>query len=724
VSNTLDCAFTQEDRKIFLAQSKKIRQSLKQGNLDFQLERSAFSEESHELLTEINELLLAQSQSHAEQLLALKGEAEAIRKSQAVISFDLQGTILDANQNFLDVMGYTLSEIQGQPHSIFVNERDKNSPEYRHFWEALKRGEYQAAEYKRIGKNGREIWIQATYNPILNAAGQPFKIVKFATDITAQKLRNADFEGQMKAISNAQAVIEFDLTGNILKANDNFLKAVGYSWPEIQGRHHSMFVDEIEKNSPDYQQFWSDLARGRFKNGEFKRVGKGGRELLLEASYNPIFDLNGKPFKVVKYALDITRQKTAETAIKNLVDGIVAGELDNRLDEASLTGFLANIGGGLNRMLAEIAKPVADITHVVRALGEGDLRIETRVEYKGDFLPIKQALDQALDGLNKVLNQARMTSAQVSQAAEQLRITSQQVAASAQEQSSSIEQSTASLTETASMIEANTENADIARQLSTEAADAASTGQDKMNTMIKAMAEISRSSEDIAKIIKVIDEIAFQTNLLALNAAVEAARAGKYGKGFAVVAQEVRNLAERSATAAKETAELIGGTSAKIKDGVQIANSTAQSLEQIVHNVVKVKDLIAEIAAASDEQNKGIQEISKAMSHINGVTQGSSQKSIEMSSAAEELNHQTGLLNEAIAQFKLREKRQEQIQNLQLPPGLNAEMLYQLMQMLQHNQPIAGAGATATLPTAPVYSGPDPRQLLPLDQDERGYSGF
>jgi PAS domain S-box-containing protein len=239
------------------------------------------------------------------------GQVAAIRKSQAVIEFSMDGTVLDANDNFLKALGYRLEEIQGQHHSMFVEPAYKLSSEYREFWAALNRGEYQAAEYKRIGKGGKEVWIQASYNPILDPDGKPFKVVKFATDMTEQKLRNADYIGQIAAISKSQAVVEFKMDGTVLTANDNFLKALGYTLDEIKGRHHSMFVDEAFRQSYEYKEFWAALNRGEYQAAEYKRLGKGGKEVWIQASYNPIMDLNGKPFKVVKYADQGGRRRQA-----------------------------------------------------------------------------------------------------------------------------------------------------------------------------------------------------------------------------------------------------------------------------------------------------------------------------------------------------------------------------------------------------------------------------
>jgi methyl-accepting chemotaxis protein len=233
---------------------------------------------------------------------------EALDRSQAVIEFDLDGTIVTANQNFLTALGYTLAEIRGRHHSMFVDPRERESVEYRRFWEELRAGKFQRAEYRRIAKGGREIWIQATYNPLLDRSGKPYKVVKFATDVTVEKLQAAENRSQIEAIGRAQAVISFDLDGKILDANQNFLAALGYSLAEITGRHHSMFVEPAFRESAEYRRFWDDLRAGRFQQAEYKRLGKGGREVWIQASYNPVFDVSGKVVKVVKFATDITAQ--------------------------------------------------------------------------------------------------------------------------------------------------------------------------------------------------------------------------------------------------------------------------------------------------------------------------------------------------------------------------------------------------------------------------------
>lgn len=268
------------------------------------------------------------------------GKLAAINRTQAVIEFELDGTIVTANENFLGALGYSLADIRGQHHRMFVAPDERDGSAYREFWSRLTRGEYQSGEYKRIGNGGREVWILASYNPILDDQGKPIKVVKFATDITEQRLKAADFAGQISAIGKSEAVIEFNMDGTVITANENFLNALGYSLHEIQGRHHSIFVAPADSGSEDYRAFWKSLRDGCYQAGEYLRLGKGGREVWIQASYNPILDLNGKAFKVVKYASDVTAQVIARRKsehVRGMMESVAAGaeELNASVQEIS-----------------------------------------------------------------------------------------------------------------------------------------------------------------------------------------------------------------------------------------------------------------------------------------------------------------------------------------------------------------------------------------------------
>jgi methyl-accepting chemotaxis protein len=238
------------------------------------------------------------------------GQVSAIERSQAVVEFNLDGTIISANKNFLSAMGYALGEVQGKHDGLFVEPLERAGAAYREFWAKLNRGEPQSADYKRISKSGKEVWFQATFNPIADDSGRPFKVVTFATDVTKQKLRLADLEGQIAAIGKAQAVVEFGMDGTVMTANDNYLKTLGYALArEVQGKHHSMFVEAGERSSAAYREFWAKLNRGESQSAEYKHIAKDGKVVWVQACYSPVLDSKGKPTKVIELATDITAQK-------------------------------------------------------------------------------------------------------------------------------------------------------------------------------------------------------------------------------------------------------------------------------------------------------------------------------------------------------------------------------------------------------------------------------
>ncbi len=298
-----------------------------------------------------------------------KGLLDAINESQAVIEFSMDGVVEDANANFLTLLGYSLADIKGQPHSALVDPAYALSPEYRAFWDKLRRGQYDAGVYKRIGKGGRECWIQASYNPVFDSSGKPFKVVKFATDITAERLKTADDEGQIAAINKAQAVIEFDLDGVVRSANQNFLDVMGYTLAEVRGQNHSMFVDAAYRQSTEYRAFWEKLGRGEYDAGQYKRIGKGGRECWIQASYNPIFDLNGKPFKVVKYATDITAQRQVAERVKHIA-GIVASASTEMQATAETMASAASEATRQSASVAQAAQAASMNVQTVASAGE------------------------------------------------------------------------------------------------------------------------------------------------------------------------------------------------------------------------------------------------------------------------------------------------------------------------------------------------------------------
>ncbi|MFC0241275.1 methyl-accepting chemotaxis protein [Rhodopseudomonas telluris] len=411
------------------------------------------------------------------------GQVAAANRSQAVIEFNMDGTVRTANENFLKTIGYSLDEIQGKHHSLFVEPAMRDSPAYREFWAALNRGEYQAAEYKRIGKGGREIWLQASYNPIFDDKGKPAKVVKFATDITDQKLKNADMAGQIEAIRKSQAVIEFDMDGHVLMANDNFLHTFGYTMAEIRNKHHSMFVDPAERDGSSYRNFWAALNRGEYQAAEYKRIAKGGREVYIQASYNPILDLNGRPFKVVKFATDVTKQVLA------------------RIGNEQVRGMMETVAAGA------------------------------------------EELNTSVREISETMTKSRQTA------------------------SGAVER---------------VANADAQAQ------------------------RLNSAAQSMSGIVELINNITGQINLLALNATIESARAGEAGRGFAVVAAEVKNLANQ----AKQATDKIGEEISSLNI---ISGDVAGALNAIKQAINEVSEYVTSTAAAVEEQSTVTSEMSSSM---------------------------------------------------------------------------------------------------------------
>ncbi len=321
-------------------------------------------------------------------------QIEAIGRSQAVIEFNMDGTIIVANKNFLDAMGYQLHEIQGKHHRIFVDSDYAQSKDYKDFWKKLNEGKTFYSDYCRYKKNGEEIWIRASYNTLLDGNKKPFKVVKYATDITEQKMMNADYEGQIDAIAKSQAVIHFELDGTIITANKNFLSVMGYRLDEIQGKHHSMFADPQYARSKDYQEFWYKLNNGEYQTAEYKRFGKGGKEIWISASYNPIMDMHGNPFKVVKYATDITAQTKAKIQSQKLTHSLQ--------DESS------SVAAAIEQMTASIEEISHNMTTSNAAINDITLKARRSDDLMVSLKSTAKSMEVVVDFIRDIAEQVNL----------------------------------------------------------------------------------------------------------------------------------------------------------------------------------------------------------------------------------------------------------------------------------------------------------------------------
>ncbi len=462
-----------------------------------------------------------------------------------------------------------------------------------------------------------------------------------------------DYQGQIEAISKSQAVIEFNMDGTIINANENFLSTVGYSLDEIKGKHHSIFAEADYASSREYTLFWEKLNRGEYDSGEYRRIGKGGKEVWIQASYNPIMDLNGKPFKVVKYATDITSQKDALNQIAKLIEAAKHGDLGQRIDADKYSGFVKHLVDDINSMMEAIAVPLRETSRVIQKLAEGDLRDHVDGEFEGEFADLSGAVNTCLGNLSRMVKQIQESSNATSLSSAEISKGNEDLSQRTEQQAASLEETASAMEEITSTVKQNADNANEANQLGANARSEAEKGGAIVDDAVTAMSEINDSSRKIIDIISVIDEIAFQTNLLALNAAVEAARAGEQGRGFAVVASEVRNLAQRSAAAAKEIKGLIHDSVEKVEEGSRLVDNSGETLTGIVTAVQKVSDIIGDISAASREQAAGIEQINKAIAQMDHATQQNAALVEEVSAASESMNEESRSLTQLITFFKV-----------------------------------------------------------------------
>ena len=538
----------------------------------------------------------------------------AICRSQAVIEFDLDGRILTANANFLDLMGYSLHEVVGQHHRIFVDPEERAGAAYADFWRRLRAGEFFVAEFARINKDGQRIWIQGSYNPLLDVDGTPVKIMKFATDITASKLKSADHNGQIEAIGLTQAVITFQMDGTILSANPLFCEAVGYSEGEIVGKHHSMFVLPEERGGDAYAKFWQALNHGECQAGEFCRVGRTGQRIWLQASYTPIMDDRGLPFKVVKYATNITtavQQRQKFNLLSLVADGtdnsVVITDHNKRIIYANsgferLTGYRAAdvIGKSPGQFLQGRGTDPVTVARVREKLAAGEPFYDEILNYtkSGEPYWISLSINPVRDSHGRIEKfisvQANVTETKAAALYSDSKLDA--IGASAAMVEWDVEGQCKSLNPflanrptrplstilNVNQVERVKRNEFVRAEVAwpdskgselwldaTFSALVDLEGHVERILMVgiditprrRAVQETSSAMQDMldnvtATVVK-IDQIASMTNLLAFNAAVEAGRAAAAGGGFKVVAEEVRKLAMQAGNAAAEINVLI-----------------------------------------------------------------------------------------------------------------------------------------------------------------------
>jgi len=731
----------------------------------------------------------APSKSTKNMLMDLQGQVAAIGKSQAVIEFNLDGTIITANENFCKTLGYTLDEIKGKHHSMFAEPSYAACGEYRAFWEKLNRGEFDSGQYKRIGKGGKEVWIQASYNPIMDLNGKPFKVVKYATDITEQKQRATFTLRALGALDVAATnVMVADADYNVVYANQSLktmlaevesdvrkqlpqftaekvvgtnidvfhknpshqrgmlenLKSTHKTNLEIGARKFFLIVNPILsergerlgtvvewqdqtamlassereqklasenlriKNALDkcttnvmianadceiaymnesvgemLQRNESDLRKSLPQFDARKLIGQSidlfhknpahQRNMLanLKSTYkteikvgnlyfglvaNPIIDEKGTRVGTVVEWKDRTAEVAVEQDVANLVKAAVDGDFTKRFDMNGKEGFFKVLGEGINQLMETSSVGLNEVVRVLGALAKGDLTEKITNEYKGTFGQLKDDSNQTVAQLTSIVTQIKEATDSITTASKEIAQGNTDLSQRTEEQASSLEETASSMEELTSTVKQNAENAKQANQLAASASEVAVKGGSVVGQVVQTMGSINEASKKIVDIISVIDGIAFQTNILALNAAVEAARAGEQGRGFAVVASEVRNLAQRSAAAAKEIKQLIGDSVEKVDSGTKLVDQAGKTMEEIVGSIKRVTDIMAEITAASQEQSAGIEQVNQAITQMDEVTQQNAALVEQAAAAAESMQEQAENLSQAVASFRLEQQ--------------------------------------------------------------------
>ena len=718
----------------------------------------------------------------------LVDKMEAINRTQAIIEFDLNGYVISANENFLNAMGYSSPEVVGRHHKMFVDEDYSNGDEYRNFWGRLNNGETMTAEFKRFGRGNKVVWIQASYMPMIGTDGKPYAVVKVATDITARKLqdqineKNANYASALKTCQSNVMIVDNDLNivylnkavEKMLKDNEIELKNVIYDFRadsllgfNVQDFHgeikqkREMFVSSSEPFTTTFKigpltfsviasswmdsqgnrlgslLEWNDLTKQlqkseeeRVKNDENARVRQaldsvGANVMIADINHNIIylneavtsmmsdaesdirtelpnfsasnllgknidvfhknpahqrqmlqgitsqFDgkavVGGRTFTVVANPIlvdgerlgtvvewaDRTAELKLEFEIDKMVESAAAGDFSNKIDLEGKAGFLGTLGKGLNSLTGTVEVALNDVNRMLGAMARGDLSERITRDYQGAFGRLKEDANATADKLTEIIGNIRTSSGSILSAANEISAGNADLSQRTEEQASALEETASSMEEMTSTVKQSAENAQMANELSSEASVKASEGGEVVLRAVNAMEAINDSSKKISDIISVIDEIAFQTNLLALNAAVEAARAGEQGRGFAVVAGEVRNLAQRSAGAAKEIKGLISDSTTKVQDGRELVNASGETLKDIVSSIEKVSDMMRDISGSAIEQTSGIEQVNTAISQMDEMTQQNAALVEQATAASAALADQANQMNSVVSFFSV-----------------------------------------------------------------------
>jgi methyl-accepting chemotaxis protein len=586
--------------------------------------------------------------------LDYQGQINAISRVQGVIECSVEGEVANANAVFLNVLGYALEDVKGKNYSLFVDSQD--SPANQGLWEALKRGESQQGEFRVVARDKRELWFQGVFNPIVDASGKPFKVVAYLNDNTKQRqeaLLNAAFRGALDRLDANVMCADNDM--KIIFVNPAAARMLGRAQEAFRADLPGFDAAKVMGASLESMTREPSVLRGvieRLTDIATRQEVIGGR--TMKTIMSPMKDDTGRRLGTVLEWFDRTQEVATESELHGVIEAVTAGNLENRISLEGKRDFFLTLSNGINALVEAIATVVVEVRGVVAAANTGDLtrRIDTQGK-AGLLVQIGSGINDLTSSLSALVSQVKKASSEVSRGADEISQGNANLSQRTEEQASSLEETASSMEEMTSTVKQNADNAAHASKLGFAARDQAEKGGAVVSKAVNAMVGINDASKKIADIISVIDGIAFQTNLLALNAAVEAARAGEQGRGFAVVATEVRNLAGRSAGAAKEIKALIQDTVNKVNEGSNLVTQSGTTLGEIVLAVKKVTDIVSEIAAASNEQAAGIDQVNKAVMQLDELTQQNAALVEQASAASQAMAEQARDLNKSMERYQV-----------------------------------------------------------------------
>lgn len=617
----------------------------------------------------------------AEQQRLIDAQLEILNASCLVSETDLKGNITYINDKFCEVAQFKREELLGQPHNI-VRHPDTPKEVFKQAWATIGRGKLFNAIIKNKKKDGSPYYVDAYLAPILGENGKPEKYIGVRYDITESMMEKMRAEAVKNAVDLGFASIEFEPDGTIIEANENFVNGLGYhSLDEIKGKHHSIFCDANYTNTNEYKTFWSDLANGEIKSGEFQRYRKDGSEIWIAASYNPVKGDGGKVEKIIKIASDITAQKEIIKEVNKVVQKAgVEGDLSARINVDNAEGDWKILSDSLNALLSSVADPIIEFKGLISELAQGKLNQTFQIDSKGDIQEMGEAYNAAIENLNELLgniseiaNLVATSSEQLMAKADQMQGTTQESASAIQEMAEGAQQQATQTDEVSKLVENvlqvanNTANkAEVINLAAEDGQKGANEGLATISKVVENMEAIQSSatitsdsieiltkrSEEIARTLNVITDIAAQTNLLALNAAIEAARAGDAGRGFAVVAEEIRKLAEDSRKSANDiervitdvqkdissASKSIGSMEGSVKSGNEASKEAQEVFQAIEKSTAETLSISKEILGATGEQKSAINETVRNIEKIVVVSEETAAGTEQIATSSKDLS--------------------------------------------------------------------------------------